>query len=337
MKVLITGTTSPQASIKTANRIPTFAALMTHSLMSQGVTAHLIEPHLSVDDKLIAEYDYVLVGIAPPTSLSANRVYPAFSIANKALRAGKLLLFIDAPEPYKIQSSLKSCHLNVSDLQKPFYKMRRGYNEFVASEEVQREVYDFIDFLYTSPWPALLYPAFPWSTTAPVRKALPNADVVVPINLDADLLTLDRISHDLDSEKTYWTCDAPNTRWAKKVSQTLVNPVFATRRRRWDLEEVTLGRMKNSVGTLISLYRSDEVWWSPAVAQSLSVGVPVATDWRHSQILGPEWSVLPSSMEDMTSSERFELAITQRDFYVGAVNSWDQTIKNALNTEKQRV
>lgn len=337
MKILVTGSTSPQASTKTANRIPTFAALMTHSLLSQGINAQLVEPSASIDERVIAEFDYVLVGIAPPTSLSANRVYPAFAIANRALKAGKLLLFIDAPEPYKIQASLKSCYLNVSDLQKDFYKMRRSYHQFVEDEDFQREVYNFIEYLHTEEWPALFFPAFPWSSTEWVRKALPNAETVVPLNLDSALLTSERISHDLDAERTYWTCDAPQTRWAKQVSRTLLQPVFATRRRRWDLEEVTLGRMKASVGTLVSLYRSGEVWWSPALAQSLSVGVPVATDWRHSQILGPEWSVLPASIESMSNAERFELAVTQRDFYLGSVNSWNVNLEKAVTGEKATV
>jgi hypothetical protein len=337
MKVLITGSTSPQASAKTAGRIPTFATLMAHSLISQGIHTELVEPTPAITEEVINEFDYVLVGIAPPTSLSANRLYPAFAIANRALRSGKLLIFIDAPEPYKIQASLKSCHLNVSDLQKDFYRMRKFYHDFVEQEDFQREVYDFIDFLYTQPWPAVLFPAFPWSTDEPIRKALPNAEHLIPINLDSELLSLERISHDLDSEKTYWTCDAPQTRWAKKVSRTLVHPVFPNRRRRWDAEDVTLGRMRKSVGTLVSLYRSDEVWWSPALAQSLSVGVPVATDWRKSQMLGPEWGFLASSIESMSTGERFELAIAQRDFYVGAVNEWDKTIKNALTKQKQKV
>ena len=337
MRVLITGSTSPQASIKTSNKVPTFASLMAYSLMSQGMKVDFVEPTPAITDEVIKEYDHVLVGIAPPTSLSANRIYPAFAIANKALRAGKLMLFIDAPEPYKIQASLKSCHLNVSDLQKDFYRMRKFYSDFVGDLEFQREVYEFVDYLYTQTWPALLFPAFPWSTDAGIRKALPNVDTVVPINLDASLISLDRVSHDLDAERTYWTCDATQTRWAKKVSRTLVHPVFATRGRRWDLEEVTLNRMRGSIGTLVSLYRSDEVWWSPALAQSLSVGIPVATDWRKSQQLGPEWSFLPSSIESMSNNERFELAIAQRDFYVGAVNDWDKTIKRALSKEKQKI
>ena len=321
MKVMITGSTSPQASTKTATRTPTFAALLAHSLMSEGHEVDFVEPSVDYDDSFLRSYDSIFVGIAPPTSLSANRIYPAFAVANRALRLGNLSLFIDAPEPYKIQSSLKSCYLNVSDLQKDFYKMRKNYYKFVEDPSLQSEVYEFINYLYLEKWPTLLVPSFPWSSVDPVRKALPNAGNIVPLNFDADIISLDRMTPDLEKERTYWTCDAPKTRWATKVSRTLQHPVFPTRGRRWDSEDTTVARIRNSVGTLVSLYRSDEVWWSPALAQSLSVGVPVATDWRHSGVLGPEWSYLASSIESMSNSERFELAISQRDFYVGAVSS----------------
>lgn len=321
MKVMVTGSTSPQASTKTATRTPTFAALLTHSLMSQGHEVDFVEPSVEYDENSLRSYDSIFVGVAPPTSLSANRIYPAFAIANRALHLGNLILFIDAPEPYKIQSSLKSCYLNVSDLQKNFYKMRKGYHDFIENPQFQSEVYDFINYLYLEQWPTLLVPAFPWSSMEPVRKALPNAGNIVPLNFDADIISLDRTTPDLEKERTYWTCDAPKTRWSIKVSRTLQHPVFPTRGRRWDSEDVTMSRIRNSVGTLVSLYRSDEVWWSPVLAQSLSAGVPVATDWRHSGALGPEWSYLAASIESMSNSERFELAVSQRDFYVGAVSN----------------
>jgi hypothetical protein len=322
MKVLITGSTSPQASVKTATRTPTFASLLSHSFISQGISAELVEPSTELTTEKLDKYDAIFVGIAPPTSLSANRVYPAFAVANRARHLGKLVLFIDAPEPYKIQASLKSCYLNISDLQKNFYWRRKSFHEFTETVEFQEEVYQFIEFLYTEEWPTLLYPAFPWFPQELISKALPNATNSVPVNLDETLIQVGRISPDLEADRTYWTCDAPRTKWAAKVSNTLALPVMSTRKSRWDLEDITLTRMRRGVGTLISLYRSDEPWWSPALSQSLSQGVPVVTDWRFSQALGAEWSYLPSSVESMSTPERFELAVSQRDFYLGSISTW---------------
>lgn len=337
MKVLITGSTSPQASAKTATRVPTFASLLAHSFTSQGITAELVEPSLHLTTERLSAYDAVFVGVAPPTSLSANRVYPAFAIAERARKIGNLFLFIDAPEPFKIQAALKSCFLNVSDIQKDFYKTRKFYYDFVEDIDFQEEVYGFIDFLYNNEWPTVIYPAFPWFPQELIQKALPNATRSVPINLDSTLLQVGRISPDLDSERSYWTCDAPKTKWAKKVANTLELPVLATRGSRWDSEETTLNRMRHGVATLVSLYRSNEPWWSPALAQSLSVGVPVVTDWRFSSQLGPEWSHLAYSVEGMSSAERFELSVSQRDFYLGAISEYGTDIDRIKQNNQKTV
>ncbi len=336
MKILITGSTSPQASRKTALRGPTFASLMYYSLHSKGASVDFVEPSILTTNAELAEYDAVIVGIAPPTSLAASRLYPAFALANRARKLGNLMLFIDAPEAYKIQASIKSCQMNISDLQKDFYKMRKFYPEFVGNFDFQTEVYDFIEYLYTETWPTLLYPAFPWSSEDPVRKVIPNAGKIVPVNLDSILINSGTITPNLELRSTYWTCDAPKARWADSVAQTLLYPVVPNKRSHWDPEEATLTRMRESVGTLVALYRSNEVWWSPALAQSLSVGVPVVTEWRHSEILGPEWSLLASTIEGMSNAERFDLAIAQRDFYLGAVSGWDLELYQAIkNNHKQ--
>jgi hypothetical protein len=330
MKILITGSTSPQASRKTALRGPTFASLMYYSLHSQGASVDLAEPSTSITEAELASYDAVLVGIAPPTSITATRLYPAFALANRARHLGNLVLFVDAPEPHKIQASVKSCQMNVSDLQKEFYQTRKSYLEFIESYDFQTEVYEFIDYLHTETWPTTLYPAFPWSSDEAVKRALPNAGKLVAVNLDSILINSGTITPNLELKRTYWTCDSPSTRWAERTAGTLVYPVVATKRSHWDPEEATLTRMREAIGTLVSLYRSNEVWWSPALAQSLSVGTPAVTEWRHSEILGPEWALLASTVEGMSNSERFDLAIAQRDYYLGAVAGWDQGLSQVI-------
>ena len=108
MKVLITGCTAQQASSKTALRTPTFSTLIAQALKDGGASVSIAEPSIYMSKEALQEYDTVLVGVAPPTSLSANKIYPAFSVASKAREIGNLALFLDAPEQYKLQSSLKS-------------------------------------------------------------------------------------------------------------------------------------------------------------------------------------------------------------------------------------
>jgi hypothetical protein len=333
MKVLITGCTAQQASPRTAQRTPTFSSLLAKALQDGGIDANVVDPSIHMTEEDLREYDSVIVGIAPPTSLSANKIYPAFAIANRARKIGNLILFIDAPEPYKLQASLKSVSMNVADLTKDFYGRRKSYSDLVDNSELRAEVYEFCEFLYTQEWPVTLFPALPWSNPRAILQALPNLDDnnLVPISVDSYLLKAPYSELNLSTPREYWTCDAVGTKWSTSVRKTLQNSVISSRESRWEKEVNTVERIKSSVGTLISVYRSNDPWWSPTLAQSLSLGVPVVTDWRHSAVLGNEWSQLASSVEEMSVVERHGLAVSQKEAYLSAIPTWDQTIKDMIN------
>jgi hypothetical protein len=150
--------------------------------------------------------------------------------------------------------------------------------------------------------------------------------------VDSYILRAPYIQANLSSPRGYWTCDNPKTKWAKAVTATLNNDVVATRGSRWEEQESTLERIKKSLGTIVSIYRNNEPWWSPALAQSLSVGVPVVTDWRLTSSLGVEWSHLASSIEEMSSEERYALALAQKESYLELVPTWEQVSELLLQT-----
>ena len=334
MKVLITGCTAQQASSKTALRTPTFSTLIAQALKDGGASVVIAEPSIYMSKEALQEYDTVLVGVAPPTSLSANKIYPAFSVASKAREVGNLALFLDAPEQYKLQSSLKSCYLNMSDLQKEFYSRRKSYSDLVKNDELKREVYGFIEFLYNEEWPTTLYPSFPWMSHVKVSQAIPNTNAknLAPISVDAYLLRQPYVAPDFSITKEYWTCDSIKSSWSRSISETLRYEVVPTRTNRWESLEDTHQRIRRSIGTLVSVYRSNEPWWSPALAQSLASGVPVVTDWRQSSALGLEWTHLASTVETLTDSERFNLSAAQKESYLKAIPTWKETVEDLLQT-----
>jgi hypothetical protein len=327
MKVLITGSTAQQSSFKTAARFTTFAALMYKSLTDSGASVDFIEPSSRMGKEELSSYDAVLVGIAPPTSLSANKIYPAFAIANKARELGNLIIFIDAPEPYKLQASIKSCYLNVSDLKKDFYSRRNNYDELLTDSEFSADVYSFIEYLYTQEWPTTIFSALPWSDIASLTSALPNinSSKLFGVNLDYQILQEAPLSVVTHPEQTFWTCDAPKTKWATSIEKTLRHPMTPVRHSKWENRDEIADRMSGSIGTLVSTYRSSEPWWTPFLAESLALGKPVVTDWRFSSELGAHWSHLASTVEEMSVLERAELANSQRSVYLDATSSSGQT------------
>lgn len=334
MKILITGCTAQQASSRTALRTPTFSSLLTRAFQDAGATVEIVEPTKYITSEQLSEYASVIVGIAPPTSLSANKVYPAFAIANKARKLGNLSLFIDAPEQYKLQASLKSVSLNVADLSKDFYQNRKSYSHLVSDSEFRTDVFEFNEYLYAERWPTTFFPGLPWSKSETISKSLPNTDSdnLVPVEVDSYILRAPFVQANFSGSRGYITCDMPTTKWAKSIITTLNCDVVATRFSRWEKQETTLERIRSSVATIASVYRNNEPWWSPALAQSLSVGVPVVTDWRLSSFLGPEWGHLASRIEEMGPEERFNLAINQKESYIKNIMSWEETSQFVLQT-----
>ena len=331
MKILITGSTAQQASARTAARVPTFASMMAESLTRDGNEVDFIEPSFALNKHYLSEYDIVLVGIAPPTSLSANKIYPAFAMANRARELGNLAVFIDAPDPYKIPASLKSCYLNISDLQKEFYSRRKQYKIFSSDKDLAEEVYQFVEHLHRNVWPTTLYPALPWSHPGAITSVIPNIenDKLFGINLDYQIFEESFV----DSEKIsdYWVADYPQTKWTKQTTETLVNRVAPVRNSKWDSTESIEDNIGNSMGLLASVHRAYEPWWSSYIPKTLSLGKPVATDWRYSSDLGTAWGVLASTIEDLTPRQRSELASNQRELYVKATENGQESLIRALD------
>ncbi len=332
MKVLVTGSTAQQGSPRTASKAPTFSGLYVKALQDGGAEVDFVEPSISYADKL-DEYDAVVVGIAPPTSISASKVYPAFFLANQARKQDKLVLLLDAPEVYKTQAAIKSCALNLSDLSKSFYDRRKNYSDLIEDQSFRDEVFEMISFLYEDEWPTTIFPAFPWNYKRKTIESLPNLDEdsAVWLNPDSKLLRAEYTAFD-SIRKTYWTCDSPKTEWASFTIKTLTREVVPSRKNGWEYESDTLNRMRSSIGTLVSVYRTAEPWWSPALAQSLALNVPVVTDWRSTAHLGVEWSHLATNVEAMSDEERYDLAVAQKASYLEVIPTWKETIEHSLKT-----
>ena len=109
-KILITGTSAPQASAEANERSLSFSKVLSIVLSQQGHTVVQQIPDVSWTLNDLDEYDCVLVGISPLTSLSANYVYGALSVIDVLRDTGRLRLFFDAPDPDRKSTRLNSSH-----------------------------------------------------------------------------------------------------------------------------------------------------------------------------------------------------------------------------------
>ena len=314
MKILITGSTSQQASQRAAERFPTFASMMAEALRRNGDEVDFVEPSFKFTKQYLSIYDLVLVGITPPTSMAANKVYPAFTIANRAHELGILALFIDAPEPFKIISSLKSCYTGRTDLFKDFYSKRTEYALAKSDSEAREEITNFTEFLYKNEWPLTIYPSLPWSDEFSLMQDVPNIaeDKLFGVNLDYQIFEETKELEPVSPQ--WWSVDVLN-KYAKEISMTVRNPVMPVRDSAWQNGDVVDANINKSVGLIATVYRARAPWWTAYISKALALGKPVVTDWLHSGEIDPSWNYLASTVEEMSPEQRQELAVRQSEVY----------------------
>lgn len=317
-KILITGMSSPHSSIKANDRSLSFSGAMSKVLNTQGHTVFQLEPQVSWNVNDLEIYDAVIVGLSPLTSLSANKVYGALSVIDVLRDSDKLKLFIDAPEPVRIYSSLRAIAKTPTNMTKPFYSYRSGYSH-ANRPTVLDSLLDTVDWLLNEKWPTTLYPSLPWSGTGKVISQLPTgaSESLYGINLDSYMLTLREANSDERRDK--WVVDTYSTKWAKSVISTLkVSTVPIKWHKGWtdvDVEKQIAG----AIGALISPHQNGGTWWTYRYVQCLNAFTPVITEWKESQALGESWSYLAAAVEEMSDQTRKELAKEQREAYIQAI------------------
>jgi len=279
-----------------------------------------------MSDDYLSEFDSVIVGLAPPTSTSAHRIYGALSVISRAWDLNNLSIVIDAPDPRRIWAGLNSVHSNPESLVKDFYSKRSEYSK-TFDEEVFKKIIDGVDKLFTSRWPNTIYPKLPWMSFASVSSYIPNVDHKNLLGLCFDKEHLSELDPELPVETPkYWVSDAPNTKWSRKQEKTVRLPVIPLKGSRWEYSAVSRERLLQSVGCFVPVHRGGDPWWTPSISQSLRLRVPVVTDWLLSSMLGESWTVLPGIIEDMSPKERLVLSEQQIDSYSSSLLDWEDSV-----------
>lgn len=327
MKVLVTGCSSAQTSESVAGKNPTFTGLLVQSLRESGHDVVWDTPTMRWNEEHLSQYDSVVVGLTAPTSITAYRLYGALSVIDKASKVTNVKYLVDAPEPHRLWNGIRAVVQNPDDLVKDFYSRRSEFSEAIIPENKKR-LQSVIERLYQEPWEDTIVPAFPWFRTHHVTNHIPNisADKLHPLCLDSVVLkNLGGTGLYMKSNPSGWFYDS-KSKWLSKIEKTVDQGL-----NNFDKSGSAgiMADMNLSTGSFISVHKNDEPWWSVNLIQSLYVGTPVVTDWRHTSYLGDSWNVLAHSIEDMTDSERTSLVISQKKSYLSAVSSYEEALTQA--------
>jgi hypothetical protein len=336
MKILFTGMASSHS--KPSSNV-NFFKLFASSLEGKADIEWAV-PSLTWDKDYLDQYDLIFVGIVPPTSPSANKLYGAMHVINIMFDSPKLNLIVDHPQLWQFKSGFNSIYKNISGVFTPFYSKRKEFS--LAKESVHSaSISTAAEKLLTLKWPRTIYPKLPWQNDLDILLSLgANPDTeIVGINLDSNLL-VDK--PEITYDRSGWAVDAPNTKWSKKIISLLSSSVSSTKLSNKSNDYDANLIIKSSIGLLFSPQdRNSGTWWSYRHVQAMNALVPVVSDWRETSRIGESWNVLGSSLEELSSIGQLELAANQRQAYILSIPSklelveiLDSLINNSLKGEK---
>lgn len=319
--------TAPQSSLNANTRNLSFSSAINLALQNAGHTVVWADPKIDITKDELDSYDSVIVGIAPITSLSANKIYGALNIINILWESSKLNLLIDAPNVSQIATTLRSVKNNPDTLTKDFFSNKKGYSSVVASPTLKASILKAIDLLLEKDWPTTLIPVLPWKQTYSDKELnLPELakKFIVYLNLDSHLIedpsdSLDRVYK--------WTSDQPESPWTKKISKTIEVPIFPVKLNKGSTDKDVLAQISRSMGVLLSPHKNEGTWWSYRYVQSINSLTPVATFWEESGSIGSEWNLLAATLESMSEEKRILVAIAQRESYIAKIPTKKQSTK----------
>lgn len=334
-KIFITGMSAPQVSPNANSRSLSFAGVLNFVLVSSGHEVTWSDPSVHMTEESLSQFDSVLVGVSPLTSVGANRAYGALHLINKLWDSGKLVLFVDSPNSIQIEVGLRAISKNHDNIVKPFYSYRKEY-AFVASDTVAKgSVLMGVERLLSDDWVTTIYPSLPWKLQNQIKLPANAKANIHAINLDSYLLTKTDVDYD---RRDKWVVDSANSTWAKDVVQTLTLPQSPMKWNKGWTDEQVFEQICRSIGVIISPDKKDGTWWSYRYVQALSSGTPVVTDWKESHFIGDAWGVLASSIDGMSQSKRDLIATAQYESYVANIPNQKSALKKlneVLNLTKE--
>lgn len=330
--IAISGMTASQSSEKSFHRSATFASVLSDILEEQNISVHFIEPSVFLKKSDLKQYDAVLIGVAPILSLAANKAYGALHMINILKNDDRLRLFVDAPEPSKIRTSLRAIDRNSDDIVKQFYASRKHYSDVTGNVKVMDSVLGGAKALLSQWDYTTLYPSTPFIDNARVEKDLFGEVKNTMLGLQIDSSLIKRITnHFATTRNNSWAVDNRKAKWFKTLEKSLANPIVDMKKNKGTTDSDVYELIADSSGAIVSMSDDGMLWWNYRTAQALNSETPVFSDWKTTSVIGDSWSLLPSKVEDMDYVDIYELAVTQRKQYLSALTTAQETLQILKN------
>ena len=326
-RILVTGMTAQHYSSTVASRSLSFAGIVSDSLRESGCIVDLTEPMLAWDSDFLSQYDRVLVGVAPPLSVAANGTYAALTTISKMKDDDRLMLFVDAPEPWQIFANLRAISKNSDTLFRQFYSRRKGYQDVTGKKATRKAVLNATTHLEASQWPKTLFPALPWNADPSKFPGVPQTAYESMIPIFVDSLIISKEMNFNSSRMRRWIVENDSS-WTRKTISTLATPSVSIKEQKIRTSADLYSAMNSSIGAIVGQHGDKMTWWSTAYSHAINACTPIATDWRVSGSIGNAWNHLASGIEEMSQIDQYELAVSQKIQYLESIPTKDETTSN---------
>lgn len=278
-------------------------------------------PSMSWKKEDLEKFDQIIFGMLPPTSLSANKIYGALNVLGLMFESPKLRLFVDSPQVWQYKNSIAAVTKNPSILYSKFYSRREGFEAATRNTAIVEKA---AAHMLVSEWPEIIYPSLPWNSDEKIASLLGFGDPgrVTGVSLDNFIVSPEpsRIGR-----KDYWAVENPKSTWLESLDKITTFPKENTKVGRKTDDTYALEIIQNSVGLILPPQeRNSTTWWNYRLIQAMNTSTPTVTYWMDTQNFSQSWSVLAYQIEDMSSSQRQQLASTQRGVYLEALPSNDE-------------
>jgi hypothetical protein len=331
-KILVTGCTSSQMSVDANKRSTRFSGLVNTSLCYSGKDSVMMPVPMSFTEKDMSNFDSLIVGLSPFSSMSAHKSYNALHAISLAKKCGiDFHVIIDTPEPHLIFKSYDSIVKNPSLFTKNLYSNRDGFSAIESDDKLKNNLLDMVSLVSDADF-KIIYPSVPYFEHTRESLGIPTNKNSSLFGFNFDKLFADNIYKPSTKSTRYWSVEDEKPKWSRNIVKLLDKPVIKLKRSQYDLEVDYIDRLQESYGYLVPVYKDEQPWWSRNIMLSLVSGVPVFSDWKHTQKLGEHWNVLPSHVENWSPEQRYELSVYQKISYANSLISWEESSKILTET-----
>jgi hypothetical protein len=330
MKILFTGMSSGHTNEFVHHEKLGFFGVMSKTI-TESFSGHSVEwkePSVSWTKDDLEKYDRIFIGVVPPTSFSANKVYGALHLINILSGDNRVSLVLDNPQLWQYKNSFASIARDPKILVSKFYERRSEYKLVRENLSLLQSFAEISNRMAVGNWQQTIYPSLPWKSDSEVMSAsgISPSTPLVGLNLDSHLLTEDH--HAPEMKDGNWVVDNPTTSWSKSMISTLAKSVDSMKQSTKETDADVFERLKSSMGSMISPQdRGVGTWWTHRYIQALNAGSPIITDWRETIDMSASWGLLGYQVEEMSEPKRNDLARAQKDAYLAFIPSKHSSIE----------